>query len=335
MRRPLSEAVVVITGASSGIGHATALAFAARGAKVVLVSRSADALGEVAGEIGANAFAIPADVSNWGDIVRVVDETMARFGRIDVWINNAAVAEWSLIEDLTPEGMRRVMEVNILGPMFGVRAALPHLKHSSGVIINIASALADRAIPLLATYSASKAALKSFSDSLRMELRATGSDVDVVTIMPSSINTPFYRRGPSKLGVRPHPVSVIYPPQMVAKAIVRAAEWPQREVFIGVMGKLLSLGERLSPLAMDWYMLRRHYMLQEQYTSTRDAGQSNLFASPGETDINGSFGDEARKTSVYTNAIELRPVLRRILAVGLIAGVALFAFSRRSRAGKE
>ena len=333
MRRPLADSVVVITGASSGIGHATALAFAERGARVVLVSRSAEALGEVAREIGANAFAVPADVSKWDDIERVVAQTIHRFGHIDVWINNAAVAEWSLIENLTPEGIRRVIEVNVLGPMYAVRAALPHLKQSHGILINIASALADRAIPLLATYSASKAALKSFSDSLRMELRATGSDVDVVTILPSSINTPFYRWGPSKLGVRPHPVSVIYPPRMVAKAIVRAAEHPQREIFIGVMGKLLSLGERLSPAAMDWYMLRRHTMLQQQYTSTRDAGESNLFTSPGETDIEGSFTGESRKTSVYTNVVELRPVLRRVLAIG---GALLLAaaFSKRFRAGR-
>lgn len=335
MRRPLAQSVVVITGASSGIGHATVLAFARRGASVVLVSRSAEALEQVAREIGANALAVPADVSKWEDIQRVVSEAVARFGHIDIWINNAAVAEWSLIENLTPEGMRRVLEVNVLGPMYGVRAALPHLRQSSGIIINIASALADRAIPLLSTYSASKAALKSFSDSLRMELRATGSDVDVVTILPSSINTPFYRWGPSRLGVRPHPVSVIYPPRMVAKAIVRAAERPQREVFVGLMGKLLSLGERFSPAAMDWYMLRRHYMLQEQYTSVRDGGESNLFDSPGETDIDGSFSDQTRKTSVYTNVLELRPVLRRVLGAGLLVGAALFAFSRRSRAGRE
>lgn len=332
MRRPIDQAVVVITGASSGIGHATALAFAERGARVVLVSRSAEGLGEVEREIGEKALAIPADVSKWEDIQRVVDETIARFGAIDIWVNNAAVAEWSLIENLTPEGIRRVIEVNVLGPMYAVRAVVPHLRHSSGILINIASALAERAIPLLATYSASKAALKSFSDSLRIELRATGSDVDVITILPSSINTPFYRWGPSKLGVRPHPVSVIYPPQSVAKAIVRAAERPQREVFIGVMGKLLSLGERLSPKAMDWYMLRRHYMLQTQYTSTRDAGESNLYVSPGETDIEGSFTGEARKRSVYTNVIELRPRLRKAIGFGLLAGLAMAigSISRRS-----
>lgn len=340
MRRPLAQSVVVIAGASSGIGHATALEFGRRGSAVVLVGRSAKALAHVEEEIraaGGTAMALTADVAKWDDVERVVAATVNRFEHLDIWINNAAVAEWSLVENMPPADMRRVIEVNVLGPMYGVRAALPHLRESSGVIINVASALADRPVPLLSTYSASKAALKSFSDSLRMELRASGTDVDVVTILPSAINTPFYRWGASNLGVRPHPVSVIYPPRAVAEAIVQAAERPQREIFIGIMGKLLSVGERVSPAAMDWYMLRRHRMLQQQYTSTRDAGESNLFESPNETDIDGSFSDEARKSSVYTKTVELRPVLRRVVGVGMILGAALLLgiVSRRSRAGTE
>jgi len=339
MRRDLKGAVVVITGGSSGIGHATALAFARRGARVVIASRGGDALGRVLRELkakGAEGLAIPADVSQWHDVERIAHETISRFGRIDVWINDAAVAEWAFIDEMTPEEMSRVVDVNVLGVMYGVRAALPHLKRSGGVIINVASALADRAIPLLSTYSASKAAVKSFSDSLRMELKAMQANVDVVTILPSSINTPFYRWGPSKLGVRPHPVSVIYPPQLVADAIVSAAERPQREIFVGVMGKLLSVAERISPRMMDWYMLQRRNMFRQQYSSLRDAGESNLFHSPDESAIDGPFADETRKTSVYTKAIELHPAVRRVVAAGVMgAAVALVVrrLSRRSRSG--
>ncbi len=336
MKRDLRDAVVVITGGSSGIGHATALAFARRGARVVIASRSAEALGEVLCEIkraGGDGIAVPADVAVWEDVERVVRDAVSCYGRIDVWINNAAVAEWALIEEMTPDEMRRVMDVNVLGAMYGVRAALPHLKASHGVVINVASALADRAIPLLSTYSASKAALKSFSDSLRMELRATEAHVDVVTILPSSINTPFYRWGPSKLGVRPHPVSVIYPPQVVADAIVSAAERPQREIFVGMMGKLLSMAERISPIAVDWYMLQRRQMFRQQYSSIRDAGESNLFHSPGESSVDGPFGEETRRTSFYTRAVELRPGMRRLVLVAMALGAMGLAFSRRSRAG--
>jgi NAD(P)-dependent dehydrogenase (short-subunit alcohol dehydrogenase family) len=335
MKRDLKNAVVVITGGSSGIGHASALEFARRGARVVIASRSGEALARVLreirgfgvrdsgmGERSAEALAVPADVSQWEGVERIVRETLARFGRIDVWVNNAAVAEWAFIEEMSPDEMRRVIDVNLLGPMYAVRAALPHLKRSHGVIINVASALADRAIPLLSTYSASKAALKSFSDSLRMELRALEAEVDVVTILPSSINTPFYRWGPSKLGVRPHPVSVIYPPQAVAGAIVSAAARPQREIFVGVMGKLLSLAERLSPRAMDWYMLQRRNMFRQQYSSIRDSGESNLYRTPDESAIDGPFPDETRRTSIYTKAVELRPGLRRALAIGVLAALA-------------
>jgi NAD(P)-dependent dehydrogenase (short-subunit alcohol dehydrogenase family) len=335
VRRELDKAVVVITGGSSGIGHATAIAFARRGARVVIASRGGDALDRVSREIqdaGAEGLAVLADVSSWDDVERIAREAVSRFGRIDVWINNAAVAEWAFIEEMTPDEMRRVIDVNVLGPMFGVRAALPHLKRSRGVIINIASALADRAIPLLSTYSASKAAVKSFSDSLRMELKAMQANVGVVTILPSSINTPFYRWGRSKLGVRPHPVSVIYPPKLVADAIVSAAEDPQREVFVGVMGKLLSVAERISPKLMDWYMLQRQNMFRQQYSSFPDAGESNLFRSPDESAIDGPFVDETRRTSVYTKAIELHPALRRVVATGVVgAAVALMVVRRLNR----
>jgi len=329
MNRALANAVVVITGGSSGIGHASALAFARNGARVVIASRSGEALGRVLREIkdaGAEGLAVPADVSHWDDVQRITRETFRRFGRIDVWINNAAVAEWAFIEEMSPDEMRRVIDVNVLGPMFCVRAALPYLKQSEGVIINVASALADRAIPLLSTYSASKAALKSFSDSLRMELKAMEANVDVVTILPSSMNTPFYKWGPSKLGVRPHPVSMIYPPKLVAEAILSAAQRPQREIFVGGMGKLLSIAERISPRAMDWYMLQRRNMFRQQLTSTPDSGESNLFSTPDESAIDGPFADETHKTSVYTKAIELRPGVRRVLAAGLIAaGLAFVA----------
>ena len=171
---------------------------------------------------------------------------------------------------------------------------LPHFRERRrGIIINVASALADRSVPLLGIYSTAKAGVKAFTDALRLELKAAKSGIDVVCVLPSSMNTPFYRWGRSQIGVRPHPISVIYPPQKVAQAIVRAVERPRRDVYVGSVGKLLSLGQRLSPRLIDWYLLKRGYIFRQQLTATPDSGESNLYSSPEETSIEGDFSQSS------------------------------------------
>ena len=327
--------IIVITGGSSGIGKATALAFARRGDSVVIAARSRDAVEAAANEVeaaGGRALAVVADVSRYDDVQRIVGEAIAKFGGVDVWINNASVAEWSFIETMEPEEMRRVVEVDLVGTMYGCRAIVPHFRErGGGTIINVASALADRAIPLLSTYCAAKAGVKSFSDALRMEMHATHGGIHVVVVLPSSINTPFYRWGRSRIGVRPHPVSVIYPPRAVADAILWAADHPQRrEVFVGVMGKLLSIGQRLSPELMDLYMLQRDEMFRQQYSVLPDHGESNLFETNGETRINGDFTEDARVTSLYSRAVEKKP---RWLGAAAAAAVAWCIYCRVRRRG--
>jgi short-subunit dehydrogenase len=325
--------VIVITGGSSGIGHATALAFGKRGECVVVAARGAGALARVAEEIeaaGGQALAIPADVAQFDDVARIASETIARFGQIDVWINNASVAEWGTVESLDIATIDRVIAVDLLGTIYGCKAVLPHFRaRGRGVLINVASGLAERAVPLLSTYSAAKAGVKGFTDALRMELAAENAGINVVLVLPASINTPFYSNGRSRLGVRPHPISFIYPPAVVAEAIVSAAEKPQREVYVGAMAKLLSIGQRLSPSAMDAYMLQRGRMFRQQLTTTPDAGQSNLFASRNDSRIEGDFTAEARRQSVYTKWMGSRPGVQRML--GIAAAFALFAAFRRRR----
>jgi short-subunit dehydrogenase len=325
--------IVVITGASSGIGKATALAFGRRGDSVVIAARSRDAVDGAVREVeaaGGRAVGMIADVSRFDDLQRVAAETVAHFGGIDVWINNASVAEWSFIEAMEPDGMRRVVEVDLLGVMYGCRAALPHLRaRGRGVIINVASALADRAVPLLSTYCAAKAGVKSFSDALRMELRATDANVDVVVVLPSSIDTPFYTWGRSRIGVRPHPISVIYPPEAVADAIVYAADHPRREIFVGAMGKLMSLAQRLCPELVDAYMLQRDEMFRQQFSVLPDHGTSNLFASRDESRVHGDFTDDARPASVYTRAVEMQPRWARVAAGVAVIGLFVAFFRRR------
>lgn len=325
--------VIVITGGSSGIGHATALEFARRGDCVTIAARGAEALAKTAAAIeaaGGQALAIAADVARFDDVARVAAETIARFGHIDVWINNASVGEWGTVESLEIDTIDRVIAVNLLGTIYGCKAVLPHFRaRGRGVIINVASGLAERAVPLLSTYSAAKAGVKGFTDALRMELAVEKSGIDVVLVLPASINTPFYSNGRSRMGVRPHPVSVIYPPKSVAEAIVRVAEKPRREVYVGAMAKVLSIAQRLSPAATDRYMLQGKRMFREQLTTTPDRGQSNLFASPNDSRIEGDFTSESRSGSVYTQWSGTWPRARMVF--GAAAAVMLFCALRRRR----
>ncbi|HKO57855.1 MAG TPA: SDR family oxidoreductase, partial [Thermoanaerobaculia bacterium] len=273
---------------------------------------------------GGTALPVVTDVSRWEDVDALALHAIAAFGRIDVWINNASVAVWSSAETMEPDEIRRVVEVDLLGAMYGSRAAVPHLRATGGTLINIASALADRSVPLLSTYSAAKVGVSAFSEALRMELKMSGAGVDVVVIRPSAIDTPFYSWGHSHLGVRPHPLAVIYPPEAVAKAIVAAAERPQRDIYVGLLGKLLSVAQRISPMVVDWYMLLGRRELRQQFSDVPDAGESNLFRSPDETRIHGDWTEETRRGSAYTTVVELHPGLRRgLLAAAALAGVAL------------
>jgi short-subunit dehydrogenase len=323
----IRNSVIVITGGSSGIGHATALALAKKGARIVLAARGVDALARVVDEInsvGGEAVAVPTDVSRPHEVQELAAAALARFGRIDCWINNASVATWSTIEEMTAEEASRVIDVNLLGTIYGVKAALPAmLEQGRGVIINVASVLAERSIPLLSTYCAAKHGVKGFTESLRMEVSRDG--IKVVLVLPSAINTPFYTWGRSKMGVRPDPVSIVYDPRVVARAIVRAVERPRRDVYVGGIGRALALGQRLSPRAVDAYMQQNGRMWREQITNEPDHDESNLYRSPEESSIDGKFVGRARRRSVYTE-VTSSPGLKGVLALFLIAaGAALWS----------
>jgi NAD(P)-dependent dehydrogenase (short-subunit alcohol dehydrogenase family) len=326
MSRALEEQVVVITGASSGIGRETALAFGAKGATVVLAARSKDALEKAAREIelsGGQAHVVVTDVADWKQVEHLAEETVERFGRIDTWVNNAAVSEYAEVWEMTVEEIDRIVQVILMGQIYGMKAALPHMQHErQGTIVNVASALAYRAIPLQSAYCASKHGIKGFTESLRLELKHAGyAAINVTLVMPSSIDTPLFTHARSKMGVYPQPVPPIYDPSTVAEAILFVAQHPRRDVVVGA-AKIMTLLERISPALADWYMLRNGRLWKQQKTEWPDEGRDNLFEPmEGTGQSRGKFTERSKSASLYTRYLGLYPNRLRALVAGAILGL--------------
>ena len=335
MPRPLSRQVVVVTGASSGIGRETARTLGRRGAAVVLVARDEAALREVAAEVetaGGQALAAAADVSDAEQVRRVADRAVTQFGRIDTWINNAGVAAYGTVEQSAVDEMRRVVEVDLLGTIYGTKAALPHLRQSGGTLINVASVAGRLPVPLLAAYSAAKHGVMGFSDALRMELDHEKAGVSVTTILPYGINTPFFNHARSRLGVLPRPTPPAYPPSAVAEAIVWAAEHPTREIVVGGAGKSAMLMRRFSPALVDKVMTLGGLAFRMQKSNRPDDGVDNLFAPmPNSGAVEGDYGKETVLGNGYARTFEFHPVRQRLAAAGTL--LALVVLVRRAGRG--
>ncbi|MFG1926931.1 SDR family oxidoreductase [Cryptosporangium sp. NPDC048952] len=305
MPKPIADQVVVITGASTGIGRATAAALAGQGAKVVAAARNVGALDSLVADIrsaGGDAIAVPTDVSDAAQVRALADVAENTYGRIDTWVNNAAVAIWGRIEDITDEEFERVIRVNYLGQVHGVHAALPALRRAGGGgIIGVASVESIRAVPLQAPYSASKFALLAFYDCLRIELAQDGSPISVSTVLPAAIDTPLYEHGRSKLGALPKPPPPVYAPELVADAIVRAVERPRREIPVGDSALGFYFGQRLSPALTDGLMAIRLFAKKSQMYKRPDNGIDNLdkaLDEPGR--VRGSYPGRVLRHSLLT-----------------------------------
>ncbi len=335
MSRKLSEQVVVITGASQGIGRETALEMARRGARVVAAARNQEALTTLVEQIeneSGHAEAVVADVAEYDQVEAIGMRAVARFGRIDTWINDAAVSAYAPADQMSPQEMERIIAVNLLGVMYGSKVAVGHLKASGGgSIINVGSALSDRAVPLQSAYVASKHGVAGFTEALRLELQHDDAGIDVVLIQPSSINTPLFNFARSRLGVQPQPIPPVYHPRAVAEAICHAAEHGGREIVVGGWGKLLTVGQWLSPSLLDRYMLQDGRAFKNQETDRPDDRRDNLFeASTGPGATTGDFGEDARGESLYTRHLELHPIRKRAaVAVALLATVGLIRWAGR------
>lgn len=335
MPRPIAEQAIVITGASSGIGRATAVEFGRHGARLVLAARGDEALDAACREVeeaGGRAYPVPTDVRTWSQVEQLADDAMGKFDRIDTWVNAAAVALYAKFEDVTPEEFEQVVRTNLFGVAWGTKAALAKMRtEGEGTIINISSVLGQRAVPLQSAYVAAKHGVRGMDEAIRLELDGEESEIKLVTIFPSSINTPFFDHARSKMGVKPAPIPPVYEPQVVAEAIVHAAEHPQAEIVVGGAGKLLSLGERMNPAFLDKYMTANRRMEQQQKTDEPAYDDDNLFAPlPGPGSVEGSFGEGAKTESVYTKLLEEHPG-RKAAAVAAGAIGALFLARRMTR----
>jgi NAD(P)-dependent dehydrogenase (short-subunit alcohol dehydrogenase family) len=310
-KKPLDEQVLVVTGASSGVGRAVARAAGARGAKVVVAARGEEGLAAAVEEIeraGSEGLAVPCDVAEQEQNEELVRRALERFGRIDTFVANAIVTVYAEVEELEPEELRRVMDVNFFGVAYGFWAALPALKESHGTFLHVSSALAYRGIPLQAAYCSSKAAARTFLESARVELQKHEYDVAVSLVLPGAINTPQFDRDRQKLGKQPQPVPPIYEPEPYADAVLRCAEKPIRELPVSWGAQKLLWGQKLSPRAGDWMLRRVGWKNQHTDQDKPVDSPDNLFETlPGDPGAHGRFDGQAKGSTAWTRLRLLIP----------------------------
>ncbi|MFC7704627.1 SDR family oxidoreductase [Plastorhodobacter daqingensis] len=296
MPQKLRDAVVVVTGASSGIGRATARMFADRGATVVLAARRAEALEEVATECrnaGANALVVPTDVRDEDQVRRLCQAAVEQFGRIDVWVNNAGVAMFGRFEEIPREIFDNVIKTNLFGYVHGARAVLPVFREQGhGVLINNASMVSYVGQPYTSGYVASKHAIRGLGESLRMELM-DAPDIHVCTVMPATIDTPLFHHAANYTGRGAKGMEPIYPAELCAATIVQMAERPMREVFVGNSGRMLARIHAVAPGLTERLMAR---MVERNHLRDTPAPHSpgNILAPMAEwTGVSGNWRNEA------------------------------------------
>ena len=332
--RPVSEQTIVITGGSSGNGLATAKAAAKRGARLVLVARSGDALRRIADELGAEkVLPCPADVSRPEDVERIAQAAIERFGGFDTWVNNAAAATYGRMEDLTLEDHRRIMDVNYHGVVSGSLVAARHLKdRGGGAIINVGSVLSDRAMIYQGPYSASKAAVQAATDALRMELERDAAPISVTLIKPASIDTPYPQHARNYMDEPPRLPPPLYDPALVADAILFACENPRRHLFIGGGGYLISLAGRVAPRLTDVAMEMFGVGAQQKSGDGGDERKrDNLHEPRADGDVHGDQDVFVRRTSVLLEA-QKQPLAVPFAAATALLGLAgLLAGTRNHR----
>ncbi|HEX6648402.1 MAG TPA: SDR family oxidoreductase [Pyrinomonadaceae bacterium] len=332
--KDLSEQVIVITGASSGIGLVTARMAAQRGARLVLNARNEEALRlvtEQINEAGGEAIHVTGDVGQLEDMQNIAGEAIRRFGGFDTWVNNAGVSIYGPVLDQPLEDQRRLFDTNYWGVVHGCIVACQHLRARGGALINVGSVLSDVAIPIQGTYCATKHAVKGYTDALRMELEEEGAPISVTLIKPAAIDTPYIHHAKNLLPVEPMNPPPVYAPETVAEAILHCAENPERDLYVGGGGKVLAETGRLAPRMTDKFMEARMFSVQQSGKPKPPNRRDSLHAPAKDGDERGGYPGHVSESSIYTKA-----ALHPVITGSLIAGLGLVAWAGwRSFAGNS
>lgn len=326
--KPIEQQVIVLVGASSGIGLATARIAAERGARVVLAARDEESLARAVDQIeaaGGSAMYVAADVADEAAVRHIADAALDAYGRIDTWVNIAGVSIYGKIWEVPEEDARRLFETNYWGVVHGSLVALEALREHGGALINIGSVLSERAIPLQGHYSASKHAVKGFTESLRMEVEKEGVPISVSLVKPGSIATPFPEHAQNYMDAEPSVPPPVYAPDAVAEAILECAQRRVRDVVVGAGGRMITAMSSVPRLG-DYYMETIVWEQQQAGPRNGHNGASALYEpSPSNGRERGDLDRHVMETSLYTRAV-LNPW--KSLAIAATAGAGLLLARR-------
>jgi NAD(P)-dependent dehydrogenase (short-subunit alcohol dehydrogenase family) len=335
MSKRFNGKVIVITGASSGVGRACTRAFAQEGARLGLIARSREALDNAvkeARQAGGDAIALPLDITDADAVYAAADEIERHFGPIDIWVNNAMVTILAPVWDITPQEYHRITDVSYLGYVFGTQAALKSMRpRNNGTIVQVGSALEYRSIPLQSAYCAAKAAIRGFTDSLRTELIHEESAIRITSVQLPAVNTPQFDVMRTRMPNKPMPVPPIFEPEVIADAILWAAEHHPREMVVGASSLRAIIGQRFAPSLLDQFLGRKGVEAQLRDEPVDPDRQDNLFDSaPGDRGAHGSFSHQAESTS-YHLAARMHARALSVVAVWLTVMITIVAGQLRQR----